>query len=384
MTSVFINDAAAFLPGAPVHNDDIESVLGALPGIGARTRRIVLKNHGIHTRYYAVDPKTGWLTHTNAQLAAEAVRRLSPRLGFSVQDIDCLCCGTSTPDLLLPGHALMVLGELRIPECDAVTTSGICVSGMTALKYAFMSVAAGSAENAVATGSELASSFTRARFMVPAMEGAHLKDLAEKPIRAFDADFLRWMLSDGAGAAYLSRQASPDTPCYRLEWIENRCYAGELSTCMYAGGFKAADGRTIGWRDVERVPQQSRGHLLSIRQDIKLLEKEIVATMGAALSRIIEKRNLRPEGIDYFLPHYSSAYFRPRFYEEMKRIGFEIPEESWFTNLPEKGNTGSAAIFIILAELFHSRRLSPGQRLLCFIPESGRFSHCFMHLTVSG
>jgi 3-oxoacyl-[acyl-carrier-protein] synthase-3 len=66
----------------------------------------------------------------------------------------------------------------------------------------------------------------------------------------------------------------------------------------------------------------------------------------------------------------------------MKEIGFEIPYEKWFTNLYTKGNTGSAAIYIIIEEIFKSDRLQKGQKLLCFIPESGRFSHCYMMLSV--
>ena len=66
----------------------------------------------------------------------------------------------------------------------------------------------------------------------------------------------------------------------------------------------------------------------------------------------------------------------------MQHIGFKIDYDRWFTNLPTMGNTGSAAIYIILAELMQANRLKKGQRLLCFIPESGRFAHCFMHLTV--
>ena len=104
--------------------------------------------------------------------------------------------------------------------------------------------------------------------------------------------------------------------------------------------------------------------------------------MGEALSQVVTKHGLHPDQVDWFLPHYSSAYFRPKFYDEMKRIGFEVPDAKWFSNLSEKGNTGSAAIFIILEELFHSGRLRPGQNLLCFIPESGRFSHGFAWLTV--
>jgi len=73
---------------------------------------------------------------------------------------------------------------------------------MTAFKYAFMNVAAGLAPNAVAAGSELASSYMRAQFLTPFYK--EISDLETRPERAFDADFLRWMLSDGAGAAFLS------------------------------------------------------------------------------------------------------------------------------------------------------------------------------------
>ena len=379
---VFINDLGAFMPNAPVANDEIESVLGNLSGISSKIKRIVLRNNKIHTRYYAVDPETGRLTHSNVELTSEAVRKLEPYPGFDVKDVQCLACGTSTPDVLFPGHALMVCGELAMGPCDAVSTAGICIAGMAALKYAYMNVAAGICENAVSTGSELASSFTRDRFMKPLVDRAESEKLEKEPVRAFDADFLRWMLSDGAGAAFLSNRGNEDGISLKIDWIENITFSGRLQTCMYGGGVKKSDGAVVGWRETEKIDPSEIPYLFSIRQDIKYLEKHIVETMGEALSRTVEKRGLAQEDYDWFLPHYSSHYFRPKFYEEMKRSGFEIPEEKWFTNLPEKGNTGCAAIYIILEELFHSGMLKQGQKLLCFVPESGRFSHCFMQLTV--
>jgi 3-oxoacyl-[acyl-carrier-protein] synthase-3 len=120
-----------------------------------------------------------------------------------------------------------------------------------------------------------------------------------------------------------------------------------------------------------------------VKQDIKLLDREIIKTaIDWALVRVIDKYRLKPEDIDWYLPHYSSGYFREKFYDRMKEIGFEIPYEKWFTNLSTRGNTASAAIYIILEELFRSGDLKVGQKLLCFIPESGRFSHCYMMLTV--
>ncbi|GAB6904428.1 conserved hypothetical protein [Desulfosarcina cetonica] len=379
--SVYINRLSAFLPGEPVTNDTIEAVLGQVDGLPSRAKRIVLKNNGILKRYYAIDRETGHLTHTNAQLAATAVRGLvQANDGFDLADIQCLCCGTTSPDLLFPGHALMVVGELGLPPVEAVSTAGICISGMTAMKFAFMNVATGMSANAVSVGSELSSSFMRAAFFNPT--AIPDTDVARRPNLAFDTDFLRWMLSDGAGAALLTDAPNPSGISLRVDWIDHLSYAGELATCMYGGGIKAEDGRVTGWREVEKIAAADKKCLMAVKQDIRQLDENIVATMQRTLAACIRKHGLITDAVDWFLPHYSSAYFRSKFYDGMAAIGFEIPEDRWFTNLADTGNTGCASIYIILEALFTSGRLSPGQRLLCFIPESGRFSHCFMHLTV--
>ena len=75
---------------------------------------------------------------------------------------------------------------------------------------------------------------------------------------------------------------------------------------------------------------------------------------------------------------------RERLAVGLANAGLSIPQERWFTNLTSKGNTGAASIFIMLDELFKSGSLRSGQRLLCYVPESGRFSSAFMHLTVVG
>jgi len=51
-------------------------------------------------------------------------------------------------------------------------------------------------------------------------------------------------------------------------------------------------------------------------------------------------------------------------------------------NLTYKGNTGSASIYVMMEELFHSDKLREGDKILCYIPESGRFSIAYMLLTV--
>lgn len=376
---VYINDMAICMPNTPVSNDEIERVLGRVDDLASRSRRVVLKTNGIKSRYYALDRHTGELTHTNAQLAAEAVRKLNPYADFSTAHIQCLCCGTTSPDLLFPGHALMVQGELGLPACEAVTAAGICISGMIAFKYAYMNIAMGMSENAVAVGSELSSSFMRSKFFTPSNGNGGCP--AKRTGLPFDTDFLRWMLSDGAGAAFLSDRPNPDRISLRVDWIDHVSYAGEFDACMYAGGCRQPDGRIDGWRSAGCLDTNGLRQTMAVKQDVRLLDRQIVATMKRALSVSIAKHELEARRIDWFLPHYSSDYFREKVYQGLREIDFEIDYDRWFTNIETMGNTGSASIYIILAELMHADRLREGDTLLCFIPESGRFSHCFMHLT---
>jgi 3-oxoacyl-[acyl-carrier-protein] synthase III len=378
--TVYINDISVFLPNEPIDNDQIQDVIGSIHNLPSRTKNRILDNNKIEKRYYAIDPSTGKLTHTNAQLTAEAVKRLSPYEGFTIDDIQCLCCGTSMADVIAPGHGLMVHGELGSPPCEVISTAGICLCGIAAFKYAFMNVALGFSENAVATGSELASSLIRAQFF------EHLqsdRDVKSNPILAFESEFLRWMLSDAAGAVFMSSEKNPDRFSLRVDWIEHVSYAGQYETCMYAGAVKHEDGSITGWRQIDSLKEALDKNYFALKQDTVILNREIVkVAVDLALVRTIEKRNLKADDVDWFLPHFSSYFFRDKLFKSMEDIGFVIPYEKWFTNLASKGNTGSASIYVMLEELFHSGNLKEGQRILCFIPESGRFSMAYMLLTV--
>lgn len=378
MKNVYITAIAATLPNEPVSNDDMESVLGQAGEQPSRARRVILKSNKIKNRYYAVDPKTGKPTHTNAELTAEAIKALGAPYA---DELDCLVCGTSMPDQLMPNHAVMVHGELANPPCEVVATAGVCLAGMSALKYGWMAVATGQHKRVVSTGSEVASAVMRGKLFEPETAAA-LDTLEKKPEVAFDKDFLRWMLSDGAGAVALEPTPAKEGLSLRVDWIEIRSFANQLDACMYAGARKREDGSLESWKDLPHETWLEES-TFAVKQDVRLLNENIIpTTIEQYLPELIEKYQITADDIDWFLPHYSSGYFRERVYEGMKNGGMEIPFERWATNLPEKGNTGSASIYIMIEELFHSGKLEVGQKLLCWVPESGRFSSSFMLLTV--
>jgi len=373
-TEVFLTRTGAFLPFEPVSNDDIESVLGQVGGKPSRARRLVLRSNGIQSRHYAIDRATGEPAMSNAQMTAAAIRALGADIGH----VDCLATGTSLPDQLMPNHAVMVHGELGWPRLEAVSCAGICLSGTAALKHAWLSVRAGEAQRAVATGSELASPILLARNFDAEVEHK-LQALEERPEIAFEKDFLRWMLSDGAGAVLL--ETAPRGPLsLRIDWIELSSAAHELPVCMYAGADKNEDHSLRGWLRFSNGDWQAKS-VFAVKQDVRLLNEHIVrAALREPLAEVIAKRHLRVDEIDWFLPHLSSQFFTEPVVQALAEVGLPIPRERWFSNLAQKGNTGSASPYIILDELFRSGRIKPGQKLLMFIPESGRFSSGFVYM----
>lgn len=379
-SSVYINDIAAFLPNDPVDNSEIESVLGQVGDRPSRAKKLILRSNKIKSRHYAIDPQSGEMTHSNAQIAAAAVRSLH-RNDFDINSIELLVCGTTLPDQLLPNHASMVHGELNIPPCEVIATSGICLSGTMALKYGYMAILSGQNSNAVASGSENASSVMRAQNFENEVQ-SKITQLEKHPVIAFDKDFLRWMLSDGGGAIRMNDTPNAEGISLRIDWIFQKSYANEMDSCMYAGCEKREDGTLKGWR--EYTPTQwLEESIFSVKQDVKLLNEQIINyTVTRPLQELVASGKVNPDAIDHYIPHYSSDFFRDKVYDGMKQAGCDIPQEKWFTNLSSKGNTGSASIYIMLEELFHSGKLKSGENLLCYIPESGRFSTAFIHLSV--
>lgn len=377
---VYINKVSAFLPNPPVSNDDMERVLGQIGSKPSRARKLILRSNKIVQRHYAVDPDTLQVNYSNAQLAAESIKLLHDD-EHDVNSISLLACSTTMADQLMPNHAVMVQGELKNAPAEVISTAGVCVCGVTALKYAYLGVKSGEHRDAIACASETSSAIMRAdRFLKE--DDARVEALKQQPEIAFEKDFLRWMLSDGAGACWLSDTANTSGPSLRIDWIDILSYANEMDACMYAGAVKNEDGSLTGWKDLAQS-DASHESPMTVTQDVKQLNEHVLKyTVEKPLAAIANKREITPQDYDYFLPHFSSGYFEDKVAASLAEINFSIPKDKWFTNLFQKGNTGSASIYIIIEELFNSGRLKAGQKLLCYIPESGRFSTAFMQLTV--
>ena len=373
LNKVYITSVGKFLPGSPIDNEEMEDYLGKIHGKPSRLKERMLKQNGILARHYAMDKQQRSL-YSVSQMASRAIDDCLKQSGISKNEIDLLAAASTQGDLPVPGLASMVHAEAGLGTCEISTSQGVCGSGMMALKNAWLQVATGEKQKALVCASEFASRmFKASRF--------EQQDCAKDGHLPLETDFLRWMLSDGAGALLLQPQPATDRVSFEIEFMDIRSYAHLYDVCMYAGINKEREVHSNSWIDFDSFAQADKAGALNLKQDTKLV-LNIVKLGVQRFFELIDEKKIDPARIDHLLCHYSSHFFKGEILKLLDKGGLHIPEEKWFTNLYTKGNTGAASIFIMLEEFMKEKKLKAEEQILCMVPESGRFLTSFMLLKV--
>lgn len=370
---VYINAIGKYLPGKPVSNDQIEEYLGLINDQPSRSKSRMLKQNGIHTRYYALD-KNQNSTESVSGMAAKAIDDCLQKAKLTKDEIELLSAATTQSDLPVPGFASMVQADAALPVCAISSHQSVCASSIMAVKNAFLYIRNGEINSAIACAGELPSRMFKAKRFAR-------QQTTKNGGIPLDTDFLRWMLSDGAGA-FLMQNKPGNGKSLKIEWIDIRSYAHLFEPCMYAGMNKTDSGtQGKSWLDYDDFSDADAIGAINLKQDLRLVNN-VVSVGVQHFFNLVDENKIDPKGMDWLVCHYSSEYFKQPIVDLLKKGGLEIPEEKWFTNLHSKGNTGAASIFIMLEELLYSNSLKNGQKILCMVPESGRFITTYMMLTV--
>jgi 3-oxoacyl-[acyl-carrier-protein] synthase III len=191
--------------------------------------------------------------------------------------------------------------------------------------------------------------------------------------------FLRYMLSDGAGAAVVENVPATSGISLRIDWISLTSYANTEKACMYFGSNDNACSKT--WGDYPTAAEAAADGALAARQKLSLLP-HLVRVGIDEYQRLCAMGKFDPKTVTWFPAHYSSERMKALMFGELSRRDVAMGRpEMWYSNLTKVGNIGSAAIFVILDEMMTDGLIKEGDTLLCMVPESGRFVVSFMHLT---
>ncbi len=355
----FITRTGSTLPGPRVPNEDIQRYLGVIDG-ESEVQHKVLSMNGIVGRHYAQD-ENQVATDDVYGLAAQAVSTALNDF-YPTSPITYLAAGTTYAPFAGPGIAtilhdrLKTIGMLDRP-IEISSHAGICTSAAQAMIAAIRGVSCGDHQSALCVGAEHASQVLKSSVIQPIDDRREHTDL--RKTQWFMSVFLRFMLSDGAGAFVLENKPNDTGISLQIDWTHSMSMANEAPLCM------KLDNPT---------------GLLS--QDVTILSRHLVPTSSKFLANALKQHNESLDTYSIILPHMSSFFFRRKM-ERVLQEHFSDPERPvpYWTNLATAGNTGAASIYVMLDEYLRGHELRDGDRIMLFVPESGQFNYVMVSLT---
>ena len=326
------------LPGPPVSSAELLDVVERRFGVAlSRPGRVLAARLRIATRHFCREftarheaPRPG---HSNPDLAAAALQRALEQAGLEVDDLAYLIGHTTSPACLLPPNIALVADRLGFGG-PYMELRQACTGFANALVIAQGLVSAVGARPIAIVGSE-----TGSVYFDPRRAGE-------------DAGQLVNLLQMGDGAAAIIVGPDDAEPGARLVTT----FVGHVGA-----GHKPGFSLRAGGSD---IPFVEHG-LLEFEHDyaaVQALGPELFA-QGAAVARSL---GIPPETADCIVPHQANGCMA-----ELLSPRLQVDPDRIFVNADRLGNTGSAAIWLALAEL--QPALVPGARVLALGAEATKY-----------
>ena len=300
----------SYLPELRLTNQDLVERL-AKTGLETSDEWIKTRS-GISARHFAAE------NELTSDLAVKASQAALTAAGITSSDLDLIILATSTPDHLggFPSTACVVQDKLGAHiSCAAFDVQAVCAGFTYALAIADAFIRTGSYKKVLVIGAE---TFSR--------------------ILNFQDRGTCVLFGDGAGAVVL--EASKE--------------AGILSTALHADGSQ---------RDILCVPGRSgNGEVHGspfMTMDGPAVFKLAVKVLEQVAHEALNKANLKPEQIDWLVPHQANIRIMEG---TAKKMGMSM--DKVIVTVHEHGNTSAASIPLALDAGVRSGQIQRGQHLL--------------------
>jgi 3-oxoacyl-[acyl-carrier-protein] synthase-3 len=306
----------AALPGEPLPTEELLERLVSRFGVDVRRAgRTIARRLGVETRHVCRDfrerrerPRPG---HRNCELAAEALRGALSEAGLAAADLNYLIGHTASPASLVPPNVALI-AELVGYDGPFLELRQACTGFANALVIARGLVACGGGPVAI-VGSETGSVYFDP--LRAAEDHGQLVNLLQ--------------MGDGAAAIVVDRVGR------RPQATLSHFYFGQIGRGRAAGLRLTAGGSDAAQADGQIEFDHDFGAVR--RHGPELLER------GLATARSM---GVDVTGVDYVVPHQANGRMAEAFAAHTS-----FPAERVFVNADRVGNTGSAAIWLALAEL---------------------------------
>ena len=300
----------SYLPEQRLTNQDLVERL-AKNGLETSDEWISTRS-GISARHFASKDEL------TSDLAVKAAQAALASAGITSEDLDLIILSTSTPDHLggFPSTACVVQDKLGAhTACAAFDVQAVCAGFTYALATADAFIRTGSYKKVLVIGAE---TFSR------------ILDFQDRTTCV--------LFGDGAGAVVLEASNEP----------------GILATALHADGSQrnilCVPGRA-GNGEVHGSPFMTMDGQAVFKLAVKVLEQ--------VAHEVLEKANLKPEQIDWLVPHQANIRIMEG---TAKKMGMSM--DKVIVTVHEHGNTSAASIPLALDAGVRSGQIQRGQYLL--------------------
>ncbi|MFI2857810.1 ketoacyl-ACP synthase III [Paenibacillus sp. JSM ZJ436] len=297
----------AYVPERILTNEDLQKMVDT-------SDEWIVQRTGMRERRIAAE---GQFT---SDLAEQAVKDMVRRYGISVQDVDMILVATSTPDFVFPSTAARLQAKLGIQNTGALDMNAACAGFGYALQIADGWITSGMYRKILVIGAETISKIT---------------DYTDRATCI--------LFGDGAGAVLVERDE--EQPGF-LASITGTYGEGGMN--LYKTGLaRQMDGQDLG---SECIVQNGRE-----------IYKWAVRNVPEGTQRLIQRAQLAPEDVDWFVPHSANL----RMIEAICERG-PVPFERTLTSVEYFGNTSAASIPLALQLAVDNGKLKAGQNVLLY------------------
>ncbi len=318
------------LPGRAVPTDDLVALLEDRFAFSAgREARAIAKHMGIATRHisrpFIERHETALNGCSNADLSALAVNRALDEAGLTIGQIGYLIGHTTTPVQPLPGN-ITFAADLLGYAGPHVELRQACTGFANALMIAFGLIAGGLDAPIAIVGSE-------------------------------------------TGSLFFDPERAGEDRGQRVNLIQMGDAAAAVIVGPHAQGRSMISGAWFGATGLGRPPGlQMRAGRNEFEHDYARIAESGPALFAAGIAAAASQ-GVAANSADMIIPHQVSGRIRAQI---ASHLG--IDRERVFGNADRVGNTGSAAIWLALAEL-RAGGFSSGARILALGAEATKYMH---------
>lgn len=306
-----------YLPEKTLTNEELSSIFGDW------TAEKIYEKTGIKNRHIVSENELA------SDLAVKAAERLFEKGIIKPEEVDFVILGTQSPDYILPTTACVIQERLGLPKsCGAFDFNLGCSAFIYGLALSKSLIHSKIARNVLLLTSETYS----------------------KHIHPLDKS-TRTIFGDGAAATLISEEGHAIG-----DFDLGTDGSGYDRLIMPAGGLRNPPSDASKKEIEDNGSIRTQENLFMAGTDIFNFTIKVVPQ---SVKNILEKHNMTLDEIDLVVFHQAN-----KFMLDYLRKKNKIPEEKFYINMSDTGNTVSATIPIALKKAQYEGRLKKGDKVL--------------------